>query len=99
MLSKKMPYFAYQGIDVYGNRYSGKKIVPSIEHLKKMLFNEGIALLGVKKKKILTIHFIKEKQKINFYKYLGQLLTAGILLPEALEHIALNTNHVFLQNI
>lgn len=94
-----MPRFLYKGIDVYGTQYRGKKIFPSIGYLKKSLWNEGIALISARECFNIFIPFISEKQKILFYKNLGTLLSSGILLPDALEHLALNTNQIFLQSI
>lgn len=94
-----MPCFSYKGIDIYGTLHRGKKNIPSQQYLRKTLWNEGIALLSSKQIFCLDIPFLKEQQKILFYKHLGTLLAAGILLPDALEHLALNTKHLFLQNI
>jgi type II secretory pathway component PulF len=80
-----MPYFSWKGVDIEGSIHKGKLFAQSKEELDALLFKQEIALIGCSQvKQISLLNSISFQDKIQFFKQLGQLLNAGVLLPDAL---------------
>jgi|GEM_PF-6321326 len=93
-----MPLYRFKGIDVFGTIHRGKLGAPTEKHLSDVLLSEGIIVLTVKPTYHLYFRFISSAEKITFYRNLAQLLHAGVLLPDALEYIAMNSKNIFFQD-
>lgn len=79
-----MPYFSWQGVDLFGKRRRGKMFALSAEKLDNQLFKRDIALLKGNQAKLWFLSAITFNNKIIFFEQLAALLDAGILVPEAL---------------
>ncbi len=85
-----MPYFSWQGVDMYGQSRKGTTFARTERELDARLFVQKIALLHVRQKRAPLFIFsrVSLRDKIDFFQQLAQLLQAGILLPDALVIIA-----------
>jgi len=93
-----MPLYRFKGIDVFGTIHRGKLHVPTEQHLADFLLSEGIIVLAVKRVYSFHFRFISDTEKVIFYRTLAQLLSAGVLLPDALEYCVLNSKSIFFQD-
>jgi type IV pilus assembly protein PilC len=72
----------------------------SPEELDERLLRQGIALTSYKKRSIpLLARAIGIQKKGELFAHVAQLMRAGILLPDALEMAAQQSNHPLLHNI
>ncbi|MCX5921750.1 MAG: type II secretion system F family protein [Candidatus Dependentiae bacterium] len=96
-----MPYFTWQGIDIIGQIHKGKLFARSKEELDTLLFKQEIALLSCSpvKQWSLFSRSVKVSLKIQLFKQLSELLSAGVLLPDALLIISSQTEHARFQEV
>lgn len=95
-----MPYYVWHGIDLQGRTRKGKSFARTPEGLDSQLLLKDIALLQSKPKKMwLVLHPISLTNKIQFFRSLAELLSAGILLPQALEIIVDQLEHIKLHYV
>lgn len=92
-----MPLYRFKGIDVFGVIHRGKLGAPTEKHLADLLLTEGIVVLTAKPAYRFYMHFISASERIVFYRMLSQLLSSGVLLPDALEYVAMNSKNIFFQ--
>ncbi len=85
-----MPYFSWQGVDLYGHMRKGMTFARTERELDARLFAQKIALLHARQERAPFFIFsrVRLSDKIAFFQQLAQLLQAGILLPDALVIIA-----------
>lgn len=95
-----MAYFVWQGIDLSGKIHTGKRFATSKTELDSLLFKQEIALLSCRQARQIPFigRSINQALKIQFFKQLTELLSAGVLLPDALIVISSQTHHVGLQD-
>jgi type II secretory pathway component PulF len=82
-----MPYFKWRGVNIIGEDKKGTLLAPSKQVLDRLLFDRGIALLSsqkIKKKTFLFSQRLTTTMQAQFFDELARLLSAGMLLPEAL---------------
>lgn len=82
-----MPYFQWRGVNIVGEYKKGTLLAPSQQKLDTLLFDRGIALTAsniVKKKSSLLPQRLTTATQAQFFDELARLLSAGMLLPEAL---------------
>jgi type IV pilus assembly protein PilC len=91
----KMPYFSWEGVDVYGTVHTGKTFARSTQELDERLFARKIALLhaGQARSSFFRLSHVGSGIKKDFFQQVAQLLQAGILLPEALLLVSDQQNH------
>src|SRR5579885_877900 len=80
-----MPYYHWRGITLQGQISRGTAFARSVSELDTHLLKRDIALLSSKqsrKKRLQST--ISLQHKIDFFRQISQLLSAGILLPHAL---------------
>src|SRR5438067_2186720 len=92
-----MPYFKWYGVDIAGISRNGKLFATSYDHLDRLLFKRGIALLKTGSEHWGVYGPIRLSSKIQFFRQLGVLLDAGVLLSEALELVAAQLEHPKMQ--
>lgn len=95
-----MPYFKWYGVNVLGNQLRGRLFAQSVHQLDEQLFKRKIALL--KSRPTHSRHFfvrVKIADKIAIFRQLFVLVTAGVLLPEALTIVAEQTQHAALEEV
>ena len=95
-----MPYFKWVGVDITGTIRKGKKPASSLEDLSARLLANGIALLS--SQSLFTVSClwpINAKIKSDVFKQKAKLLRAGVLLPNALDVIAQQSNNPILYDI
>ena len=88
-----MAKYAWKGIDCAGKTQKGELESESVDNIKTMLLNDGVALLSVKelcgRERAFFSFFKQEKnirqQQVLFFSYLSTLLKRGIELRSALE--------------
>lgn len=80
-----MPYFRWKGIDLQGEMRAGRLCAASLEDLDTQLLQNNIALLRWKQVSPgWFVYPVSMDVKIQFFKSIGTLLQAGVMLPEAL---------------
>jgi len=94
-----MPYFAWQGVDVYGRNRKGMAFARTEQELDTRLFTQKIALLHARqaRPRVFTFSAVSLTDKIDFFQQLAELMQAGILLPEALTIVADQQQHGYFQ--
>lgn len=89
-----MPYYAWRGVTLVGTIKKGKIFANDERELDALLLARDIALLSSAQAARSIIMFpITLDMKIQFFQQLGTLLSAGVLLPEALRLVALQLDH------
>ncbi len=95
-----MPYFQWRGVDIIGSSKNGKTFARSVEHLDALLFKRQIALISSKQQRQRIVHLpINLAQKAAFFRQLSVLVSAGILLPDALTIVSEQIDNRELQEI
>lgn len=94
-----MPYYRWQGIDVTGSDKKGVLFATSIDHLDRLLIKREIALLRARQIKRWIKKPITLSDRAKAFSQLATLIDAGILLPDALDIVANQVDHVELQEI
>jgi len=96
-----MAYFVWKGIDLGGNEHKGKLFARTKEELDAILFKKEIAMLSCSQAKssLFVRRSISPALKIQFFRQLSELISAGVLLPDALMVICSQTYHVKLQDV
>ncbi len=97
-----MPYFSWQGVDLYGRTHTGATFAHSVSELDARLFTQKIALMHAWQRAPwrFALSWVDLSRKIDFFQHLAQLLQAGILLPEALGIMGDQQSHgVFQETI
>lgn len=80
-----MPYFQWEGITLHAKTRHGKTFARNIQELDSFLFKRDIALMFVKQARMPLIGYrITTRNSIDFFHHVASLLSAGLLLPEAL---------------
>lgn len=80
-----MPYFQWRGVDIVGTIKTGKTFARSADHLDSLLFKRQIALMFFKQQSDRMLHMpISLMSKAAFFRQLSVLVSAGVLLPDAL---------------
>lgn len=93
-----MPYYKWQGITLQGVTVKGRLFAWSHEQLDEQLFKRKIALL--KSNQAHSWRFIARVRltdRLSIFRQLLVLVTAGVLLPDALAIVAEQTHQVALE--
>ena len=89
-----MPYFKWVGVDIVGATKKGKQPALSEHDLSERLLGNGIALLRSRQIYFPRIFWpVNAHVKGDLFGQKSKLLRAGILLPTAIEIVALQTNN------
>lgn len=94
-----MPYFKWHGIDLSGTMRHGKLFARSQQELDLLLLRRDIALLRSSSVSEWFQRPIYLSHKIHFFKQLSVLIRSGVLLPDALDILVTQMNHVRFQTI
>lgn len=96
-----MPYFAWRGIHITGKVCKGRIFARSSEELDTLLFKRDIALLNGSQTQssFMVSKTISAAQRTLFLRQLATLLSAGILLPDALRVVAEQLDNPRMQEI
>lgn len=95
-----MPYYAWQGVNIFGDFKKGKTFARSPEDLDKKIFSINIAIikykkLYIQKNGIFGLYSkISQDEKIEFFKQLAVLTSSGIMLKDALSIICDQTKNI-----
>jgi len=95
-----MPYFSWVGVNLKGQCKKGTLFAQSAQELDALLFKQDIALLRSTQRS--SRHFttsVDTAIKIAFFKQVSVLLSAGVLLPQALTIVNAQMNHRYFQEI
>lgn len=95
-----MPYFKWSGVNLWGDKVGGRLFAWSATHLDEQLFKRKIALLA--SKPAYSWHLFTRvhiTDKMGIFRQLFVLVTAGVLLPEALVIVAQQTHHEGLEEV
>ncbi|MCX5925253.1 MAG: type II secretion system F family protein [Candidatus Dependentiae bacterium] len=95
-----MPYYKWCGVNLLGHQVRGRLFAQSVEKLDDQLFKRKIALLV--SRPAYSWHFfarVRVGDKIAIFRQLFVLVTAGVLLPEALAIVAEQTQHAALEEV
>lgn len=80
-----MPYYIWHGVNLKGETRKGKLFARNIEELDKLLLGRDIALIkSAAPARLFSFSPVKLADKAYFFRQLGVLLKAGVLLPDAL---------------
>ncbi len=89
-----MPRYAWRAVDIVGTTHRGILYARSYEHLDQRLFERRLALLGAKRCRMILSLLRPIEGVDEMMRQLAVLVSAGILLPDALRIIADQlTNH------
>jgi len=95
-----MPYYSWQGVNIFGDVKKGKAFARSDKDLDQMLFSRNIALIGYKNIKIYRFFGkISAEDKIHFFRQLAVLLDSGVRLPDSLMIICDQAKNVRLKEL
>src|SRR5690349_18256917 len=83
-----MPYFSWEAIDRVGVIHRGKRAAPTAEILEETLLFEGYALLSCRPARYFGRSTVDEREIIQTFSDLAELLSAQVALPVALEQCA-----------
>jgi len=90
-----MPYYSWQGVNIFGHMKKGKVFARSDKDLDEMLFARNIALTRYKSLKISRfLGKVTVDDKIHFFRQLAILLNAGVRVPDALMILCDQARHV-----
>lgn len=92
-----MPYFKWVGVTIAGDFVRGKMVAASMNDLDERLLLRGVALIRCKKIWIVKIAWpISDDIRSEIFRHIAQLLAAGVLLPEALRIVSLQSYNPFI---
>ncbi len=96
-----MPYFSWVGVHLNGQRKKGTLFAQSAQELDALLFKQDIALLRSTENgsSWYVSTSVNNAVKIAFFRQLSVLLSAGVLLPQALVIVNAQMNHRYFQEI
>lgn len=95
-----MPYYIWQGVNIFGDVKRGKNFARSYGDLDKILFARNIAMISCKQSRISSLfNRISTDDKINFFRQLSVLLDAGVRLPDALMILCDQMNNIKFKQI
>lgn len=95
-----MPYYAWQGVNIFGDIKSGKSFARTYDDLDKLLFSQNIAIISHKSAKVFKFfNKISQDDKINFFRQLAVLTSSGVRLPDALMILCDQTNNIELKQV
>lgn len=95
-----MPYYSWQGVNIFGDIKSGKCFARSYGDLDKLLFSRNIAIIFNKELKIFKLfNKISQDDKISFFRQLAVLSSSGIRLPDALMILCDQTKNIALKQV
>jgi type II secretory pathway component PulF len=92
-----MPYFSWEAIDITGIIHHGKRVAPTKESLEELLLREGYALLTCRPARYFGRNRVHEREVIQLFYDLAELLSAGVALPVALEQCATRAQSPYMQ--
>lgn len=95
-----MPYYAWRGVNIFGDFKTGKSFARSPEDLDKKLFSRNIALTSFKKSRIFRfLNRISGDEIIVFLRQLATLLNSGVRLPDALMILCDQTKNIAFKQV
>ena len=95
-----MPYYAWQGVNIFGDIKDGKTFARTYDDLDKLLFSRNIAIISHKRAKVFKFfNKISQDDKINFFRQLAVLASSGVRLPDALMILCDQTKNIELKQI
>ena len=94
-----MPYYRWRGIDLFGVVKKGTLFARSPEHLDQLLLKRELALLTCNPIKQWFKKRIKINDKVQFFTQFATLISAGVLIPDALEIVANQVDNPTLAEI
>lgn len=93
-----MPFYAWQGITIQGTKVDGRRFARSQEELALMLVKHDVGLIGCRTIPYRLNRSINDAARAIFFSQLADLVGAGVLLPQALDHLAESIDdHLSLQ--
>jgi len=100
-----MPYFNWSGFTIAGDKISGLTFAPDTAYLDNQLLKRQIALVHsapehaarLRARRLFARVRIADKHAL--FQQLTSLVSAGVLLPEALAIVAQQTHHLILEEI
>lgn len=89
-----MPYYSWKGVDLHARWRKGNLFARTESELDAVLLKKDIALLHFRKKRLMR-WAVSQQEVVNYFIQLHTLAKAGVAIPEALNTIALHTNHPY----
>jgi len=95
-----MPYFKWQGVNLFGDFKHGKEFARSQGDLDRSLFDRNISMLSCAPARVWSFFpLISLSEKINFLRQLSILLDAGVRLHDALKILCDQVKNIKLKKI